>query len=117
MMRYKKIPPKSSKKKRGQRSIPLKRSVHINGERWGWEFAYDREYSCSLPTSACKNCSDSCRSINNPRIKIVSPNNKYFEISRKEFEIIRQYDNGQEYLDTEITPGGVKQYILDKLLS
>jgi hypothetical protein len=117
--RYRKIPPNPNKKKRERRSIPLKRSVHINGERWGWE--YYAHYDDGV--------------WENERIKIVSSDNKYYEIGVESFtedfkvpdyaatkyevtesgEVERHVPEKTIAIQT-IKPGMVKEYIVDKLL-
>ncbi len=107
--------PKRKKVKRDRKSKPLERSVHINGKRWGWEFTYDRMY-CGKPKSACNECGDGCPSTENPRVKIVSPDNRYFEIKAEEFETPGEWECGQKYVDRNIRPGAVKEYISNNLL-
>ena len=71
------------KKKQPRKSIPLKRSIHINGKRWGWEYEVNKTVGCGLPLSHCKTCDEHCRE--NEKIKILSPDNKYHEIMVEDF--------------------------------
>ena len=121
--RYRKIPPNPNRKKRGRRSVPLERSVHIDGKRWGWE--YFANYDDGV--------------WENERIKIVSPDNKYYEVMvddandyfNEDFPVNdftnadwRANDLGKmisELPETTITlrsikPSMVKRYIKDKLI-
>jgi len=109
-------PKKKVKKER--KSKPLLRGVHIDGKRWGWEFAFDSSVNCGLPRSACKHCIDMflCEK-KNIRIKIVSPDNRYFEVDAKAFYKKAKYPCGQVYIKTETKPSEVKQYIIDNLLT
>jgi len=118
--RYRKIPPNPNKRKRERRSVPLKRSVHINDERWGWE--YTANYDDGV--------------WENERIKIVSPDNKYFEIGVEGFTEdfkVPDYTNAnwkendigkmisklpkRTITLQSIKPSMVKQYIIDNLLT
>jgi hypothetical protein len=117
--KYRKIPPNPNKKKRERRSRPLKRSVHINGKRWGWE--YFANYDDGV--------------WENERIMILSPDNKYFEIGvesfTEDFKVPDYYNTKYEVTESgtvkryvpektialqRIKPSMVKQHILDNLL-
>lgn len=118
--RYRKIPPNPNKKKRVRRSVPLKRSVHIDGKRWGWE--YFAHYDDGV--------------WENERIKILSPDNKYYEIGVEGFtedfpvpdyttanwnvddigEMISKLPERTVTLQS-IKPSMVKQYIIDNILN
>ena len=88
--RYRKIP-NPNKRKRERRSQPLKRSVHIDGKRWGWEFDWDRRSEDVL---------------NDSKVKILSPENDYYAIKIKDTPL---------YGDV-VTPGTVKQFIMNNLV-
>ncbi len=88
--RYRKIPPNPNKRKKERRSKPLARSVHIEGERWGWEYVENFDHETG---------------INKSKIKIVSPDNRFF---------MDEIRNTQLYGDVVI-PSTVKQFILENL--
>jgi len=89
------------KKKKERRSRPLKRSVHINGERWGWE--YQGRYNDGV--------------WENERVIIYAPDNRYFEVDINIFEELFTFRYG-DYIyrgsHTVITPSKVKNYILSQ---
>jgi hypothetical protein len=89
--RYRKIPPNPNKRKRERRSVPLERSVHIDGERWGWEYVEGFNHEDGIDRS---------------KIKVLSPDNKFF---------VKEIKDTQLYGDV-IIPSTVKQFIIDKLL-
>lgn len=110
--RYRSYP--KEKKKKSWRSRPLNRSVHIDGERWGWEYASERDKEvceCRAPSEECFLCEEI-----NRRVKIISPENQYFEIGIKAFEEEHEYPCGQKYVHYDVRPGMVKQYIQNNLI-
>ena len=80
---------KEKKKKKERHSVPLKRKIHINGKEWRWE--YDPYL-----------------------IKILSPENKYYAFYDKEVTgVENKEDLDKPYV---ITPGIVKDFIINKIL-
>ena len=130
-MKHRTFPKK--RKHRIKRSVPLKRSVHIGGLRWGWEYEVNKTVGCGLPLSHCKTCDEGCRE--NEKIKIISPDNKYYEIGvesfTEDFKVpnyaaakfeVTESGEMERHIPEEtialrrIRPGFVKQYILDNLI-
>ena len=107
--------PKQKKVKRERNSKPLPRSVHIEGRRWGWEYASNRERGEACECRTDEDRCIYCKTVNR-RVKILSPDNKYFEIKAEEFETKQEWPCGQKYIDTRIRPGAVKQYVIDNLI-
>lgn len=103
--RYRIIP--RERKEKPRRSQPLKRSVHIDGKRWGWEYSYlydrdDAKYGLRQ----------------NQRVKILAPDNRFFNVDAHEImeckPVTHKYHDGSEAVI--VLPGAVKRYILNNLL-
>lgn len=100
--------PKERQKKRPRRSRPLKRSVHIDGKRWGWEYSYfyDRD-----------NAKYGLRQ--KQRVKILAPDNRFFDVDAHDVmectKVTHEYSSEGEDAVT-VLPGKVKQYIVDNLI-
>jgi len=84
--RYRTMP--KEKKKRPRRSRPLKRSVHIDGKRWGWEV--DGHFDDNVGSWKTE-------------VKILSPENQYTVVNKGELS------------HGAVGPGMVKKHILENL--
>ena len=82
------------KKKKPRASVPLKRSVHIKGKRWGWEYVEDFDHGMG---------------VNNSKIKILSPDNEFYMKKIRDTKFFGE----RGYI---IIPSTVKQFIIDELL-
>jgi len=80
------------KKKRLKQSVPLKRSIHIDGKRWGWEYVEGFDHETGEDKS---------------KIKVVSPDNKFY----------MKRVTATSLPTGIMLPRDVKQFIIDELIS